>query len=132
MAKDIARPSAPALPSTVEDLEKHRRVSPVRTLNDHVEDIHLILWPDPKYRAFLEAVYDEQAVEGSLVADNLEAAQMIRLKAVELGNHYFDGLKKATISKALNVVMRRFDGLGGSRQERRNMVDGEIIAGNGE
>ena len=46
-----------------------------------VEEIHLMLYEDDDYQRFLYAVYDEQAIEGSLAADNIMAAGMIRDKA---------------------------------------------------
>ena len=85
----------------------------------------------PTYRALLRAVYDEQAVEGSLAADNTFAAIMIREKAKTIDGNELAGEKAATISKALGVVMRRYHS---SRNERRNTLEGEIVApvSNGE
>ena len=68
-----------------------------------------------KFNRYLQAVYDEQAVEGSLAADNIGAAIMIREKAIELGLPLADE-KWATISKSLGVVLRRY---GLSRKERK-------------
>jgi hypothetical protein len=101
----------------------HRKLKAKRTLNDLVEDIHLSLVEDGKYIGFLDAVYDEQAKEGSLAADNLEAAHMIREKAVKI-NSEIAKEKKATIAKSLNIVLRRYEW---SRKERRNTVDGETV-----
>lgn len=95
----------------------HRQIKGERTLNDHVEDIHLSLVESGNYRGFLKAIYDEQAVEGSLGADNIMAAQMIREKAREIANDVVSKEKLATISKALGVVLRRY---GLSRNERRD------------
>jgi hypothetical protein len=64
-------------------------------------------------------------VEGSLAADNIMAAEMIRDKAKAAGSELASE-KLATISKALGVVQRRY---GFSRKERRNMVRGEIVPG---
>lgn len=115
----------PALPAKIE--EWHRSLKQERTLNDLVEDSHRILVEDDDYRAFLRAVYDEQAVEGSLSADNHMAAQRIRDKAKEIGSE-LSKEKLATISKALNVVMRRYRA---SRKERRNMIEGEVLPSEG-
>src|SRR5262249_19692807 len=57
-----------------------------RTINDQVEDIHLLLIADEKYRSYLNAVCNEQAVTGSLAFDDLMAAQAIRDKATEVGS----------------------------------------------
>ena len=72
----------------------------------------------------LDAVYDDEAVEGSLAADNLEAAAMIRDRAVKLGMTELADKKKATIAKALGVVLKRYEL---SRTERRNTVDGKVV-----
>jgi hypothetical protein len=98
------------------------------TLNDLVDDIHHLLVRDERYRAFLHAVYDEQAVEGSLAVDDVMAAEMIREKAKEIGSTEVARQKLATISKALHVVLRRY---GLSRKERRDRIRGEIIPSDG-
>jgi hypothetical protein len=110
---------------------EHRKSENTRTLNDQVEEIHLGLYEtDKAYKAFLYAVYDEQAVEGSLSADNTMAAALIREHAQAKGNVEVSKQKLATISKALGVVLRRY---GFSRNERRNMLGGEIVpGGNGD
>jgi hypothetical protein len=118
----------PALPTTLEDWISHLKDRP--SINDLVEDVHkmLIGGEDSKrYIAFLSAVYDEQAVEGSLAADNIEAARMIREKANTIDGHVLQGEKLATISKSLGVVLRRYHF---SRKERRQMVDGQIVPDN--
>lgn len=95
-----------------------------RTLNDQVEEIHLVLVENPEYLRWLDAVYDEQTIEGSLAADNLEAAQMIREEAKRRKITRVAEAKKATIVKAMNIVLRRY---GMARTDRRNMVGGEIV-----
>jgi hypothetical protein len=75
----------------------------------------------------LTAVYDEQAVEGSLAADNIEAARMIREKAKTIEDHSLAHEKLATISKSLGVVLRRYHL---SRKERRQIVDGQVVPDN--
>ena len=119
-------PSYVRLPQTVEELLAQRKPMVGRTLNDYVEDIHVKLWPNPTYQKLLDAVYDEDAVEGSLTADNLEAAGMIREFAAGEGQvPQVAGRKKATIVKALNVVMRRYHM---SRGERAVTLGGEPVS----
>jgi hypothetical protein len=89
-----------------------------------VEDIHLVLIEEEPYRDFLEAVYDEDAVEGSCAIDNAKAAELIRDRAKKMGYEELAKRKLATISKALNVVTRRYKL---SRKMRKNMVRGEIV-----
>jgi len=125
----------PALPANRNALIEQRSVEFRRTLNDMVEDIHLTLWDvNPLYKKYLHAVYDEQAVEGSLAADNIKAAEMIRIyadarKGDDMSCASVAGEKLATLSKAMGVVLRRYDI---SRKERRDMIHGETVPGNGE
>lgn len=126
--QNIVNRPAP-LPATVEDLMAQRKSMAGRTLNDYVEDLHLKLWPRPDYQQVLDAVYDEDAVEGSLAADNLMAAIMIRDQAREENVIQVKGRKLATIVKALNVVMRRYRM---SRKERALTIGGEIITRNND
>lgn len=123
---ELVKPSAPALPTSVDKFLALRKLKAKRTLNDQIEDVHLHLIEVDGYVSYLNAVYDEQAVEGSLSADNVMAAMMLREKAVEMGNSELGKEKLASISKALGVVLRRY---GLSRKERRNMVDGEVVPG---
>lgn len=103
-----------------------RKVKLNRTLNDEVESLHNRLCEDEGYIRLLDAVYDEQAVEGSLAADNTLAAMKIR----DLGrkvNSVIADEKLATIGKALAVVLRRY---GLSRKERRHTVNGQVVTNN--
>ena len=126
----LVRPRPPALPATRQDMIAQRKSEMRRTLNDHVEDAHLALYNDEQYQRFLDAVYDEDAVEGSLAADNLEAARMIRdFARKDDRDSYVADKKLATLAKALGVVLRRY---GMSRKERSRMIDGETIEANGE
>ena len=121
--KDI-RPRPEHLPATISELTRVNKAVP--TLNDYVEEIHLRLYDkSSEYRDLLEAVYDEDTVEGSMAADNYFAAKMIRDRAINADpNHYLAHKKAATISKALNVVAKRW---GISRKTRRQTVAGEVI-----
>lgn len=117
----------PPLPATVVDFMKQRKVMTTRTLNDQVEELHLRLYESNEtYKRYLDAVWDEDAVEGSLACDNTLASEIIRDLSQKSGNREVGSKKLATISKALGVVLRRY---GQSRKERRNMVGGEIVPG---
>jgi len=105
-----------ALPKTVAQLIEQKKGKRQATLNDQVDQLHVLLWENQKYQAFLDAVYKEQAVEGDLKLDDAEAARMIRDEAKKQGNTYVAGQKLATIVNALNVVLRRYCI---SRRERR-------------
>lgn len=119
------------LPARLEDWKRNIKID--RTLNDHVEDVHCALLASDedgdRYRSLLDAVYDEDAVEGSLSVDTTLAAQMIRNYAMDQNpKHLLAGKKIATIGKALGVVLRRYNM---SRTERRNMIGGIVVPGHG-
>ena len=114
---------APPLPASIDDWTRHIKAE--RTLNDLVEDIHRkLVNEDEQYRAYLRAVYDVHAVEGSLAADNTLAAMIIRKKAEELGIDDVAKEKLAVINLALGVVLRRYKM---SRTQRRNTLGGEEV-----
>jgi hypothetical protein len=117
-AQNVAHPSVPSLPANVQDLLARRKVKNNRTLNDEVETIYLMLYDDPKFLSFNEAVYDELAIEGSVFIDGVKAAEMIRDKAVEVGNQMVINAKLAAIVRAVGVVQRRYDGV--ARNDRRS------------
>lgn len=112
------------LPTNVEDFRERRLFGGARTINDMVEEIALTLYRTEKFRKLLEAVYDEMAVEGSLSADNIMAAITIRDEARKIGRPEIFELKLATISKALGVVLRRYQS---SRKQRRNQLGGKPV-----
>jgi hypothetical protein len=118
------KPLPPPLPSNIGDWQRAAKSD--RTLNDQVEDIHRVLVEDADYRSYLRAVWDEQAVEGSLAADNIMAATLIRNKAKMVEGSDVGKEKLATIAKALGIVLRRYRA---SRKERRHMVHGEVVDG---
>lgn len=115
-AQEVVREAASSLPATVQGLIDQRKNKSKRTLNDQVDEIHLQLWADPSYRKLQDAVYSEQAVEGSLIADDFELARMIRVHAKKIGNPYVANQKLDTLRKSALVVARRY---GISRKERR-------------
>jgi hypothetical protein len=118
------------LPQNRASLIAQRKTPLERTLNDRVEQYHLNLWDDKQYRRFLDATSDEDTAEGSLAADNLEAANMIRMAALNANDDYVGTKKKATLVKSLNVVLRRYRI---SRQERAIRLGDETFpTNNGE
>jgi hypothetical protein len=127
VSKELVKPAPPALPATIDGWE--RFIKTHRTINDEVESIHMQLLDDEnqreRYHQLLWAVYDVQAVEGSLSCDNCLAAMLIRDTAREISeSHPLTREKLATISQALGVVLRRFHQ---DRKLRRNMVAGKSV-----
>jgi len=121
------KPRPPALPKTYEDMVEGKRTKTGKTLNDFVDDIHHLLWvdaeQDPTYQTLIDAVYDEDAHEGSTIFDDYLLAKMIIAKAAATGNTYVANKSPATIAKAHRFVLNRY-GLG--RKQRRNMIHGEV------
>ena len=115
------------MPTTVTEWVAVRKGAPNRTDNDRVEDIHLKLVGNEKYQQYLEAYDDAESVEGTMSIDNVFAAQMIRNKAIEIGDTRIGSLKIRTIVRCLNVVLRRYRL---SRKERANMIGGVIVTPN--
>jgi hypothetical protein len=135
------RPKPPSLPTTPNEWQAARTIKTERTLNDHVDDMHMALQFSndealrTKYNAYLDAVYDEDAVEGSMEADDFEAATLIRSFASESVDEkstqrdpYVASKKLATLVKALRVVLRRYRA---SREYRRSVVDGQTVPNGG-
>jgi hypothetical protein len=111
------------LPTAIDDWE--RKIKHGLTLNDHVEAVHLMLWEEnPEYRAFLEAVWDSDAVEGSLSIDSTMAAQILREKAKAIDGNPAARKNLDTLKKSLGVVLNRY---GNSRKERRHTVHGQVV-----
>ena len=121
--REVKLHEAPPLPTNIADWTRFMKAE--RTLNDLVEDIHRVLVnEDDQYRAYLRAVYDAHAIEGSLAADNVMAAMIIRDKAKETQVSDVANEKLAIINLALGVVLRRYHA---SRKQRRNMIAGEEV-----
>lgn len=126
----VARPKPAPLPATQDDLLARKTMMAQKNLNDEVDEIHFALWSDQSYQDYLDAVYDEQAIEGSLAFDDSEAARAIRTYAQMDANRVryprTAREKLAIIAKALHVVLRRYHI---SRKERRMTIGGETVSG---
>lgn len=114
------------LPKSVIEMQGRRLTPLKRLLNDMVEELHCKCYESEKYRIYLDGVWDEQCVEGSLAADNFKAAEMIRDRATKDSSPVAHE-KLATIVKSLGIVLKRY---GLSRKERRQTVSGEIVPNN--
>ena len=112
------------LPATVKDWIDSRKTPFARSLNDQIEELHLRLLENPKYVEFLAATGNEEAKEGSMIADDFEAAAMIRAEAEKRGNAVVAGSKKATIRRCLAIILHKYRQ---SRKERRYTVGDEVI-----
>jgi hypothetical protein len=100
----------PPLPTTRADLLAQYRLKRKRSINDLVEEIIVKLWDaDEDFMKYLDAVWDAQAIEGSLNEDDTMAAQIIRNVAKRDNNVEVAGQNLHTIKLAMRVGLRRFD-----------------------
>jgi hypothetical protein len=119
----VVRPSA--LPATKDAFLLHRKLKGAMSINDQVEENALNLvnggGPDcDRYLKLLNAVYKEDAVEGSLRADNYAAAIMLRQIARDNGVTAIGEAPLEKVVQAQGVFLRRY---GLSRTERRKSVE---------
>jgi hypothetical protein len=66
------------------------------------------LWENDEFRRFLATPDNDQAVEGSLIADKISAAGMLRAKAQKDGDEVVGHETLAVLAKKLDAVLRRF------------------------
>lgn len=109
MKKTNVLKMAPPLPSTRNALLAGYKLKRKRSINDLVEDVIVELWDaDAEFMKFVGAIYDSQAIEGSLSDDDVMAAQIIRTYAKKNGNHEIAKQNIHTIKLAMRVGLKRF------------------------
>lgn len=104
-----------AVPSRFDDLQ--RKSKRALTINDLVESELPKVWGDPIFQKLISAIFKEESVEGSLHADDLMAARMLR-ESTDKGSELRTKNLEA-IRKALRVVLRRYEQ---SREDRLRQV----------
>ena len=110
----------PPLPATRTALLAQYKLKRRRSINDLVEEIVVKLWDnDEKFMKFVDAIYNEQAVEGSLDEDDTMAALIIRDTAQRDKHVEVAKQNIRTIKLAMRVALRRF---GVSRPEREEQA----------
>lgn len=108
-AVPLRRP-IPALPATTQGLMALRTAKRNRTILDYVEDHHVSLWEDNEYRTLLDAVFNADALEGSLNANHYAAAGIIREHARSQDDTGIVAVASLeSIKTALRFVMRRYN-----------------------
>lgn len=111
------------LPGTKAELMAQRKsLGKDKVLNDYIEEAFVAMYGEEGFSAFtdlLNAVWDQEAVEGSCKADDIEAARLMRDYAREQKIRMIPDKNLETISRSLNVVLRRYQM---SRKERRGRV----------
>lgn len=111
---------APPLPATRSGLLAGYKLKRRRNINDLVEEIIVKLWDQhEEFMKYVNAIYDEQAVEGSLNDDDVMAALIIRDIAKKDKHVEVAAQNVATIKRAMRVGLRRF---GISRPEREGQA----------
>ena len=116
-------PAPPPLPKTVQALVAQRKVARTRKLKDEVEDVFLKLWLEPDFERYIRPIWRKDAVEGSLIDDDVYAAQMIREYATGKGYPLAENATSADLRKALDAVKRLYHV---SRNEQRRKAQGEF------
>jgi hypothetical protein len=119
----IVRP--PNLPSTRDEFLLHRKKKGGVSINDQVEDQVLTLVNGggaecERYLSLLNAVHNQDAVEGSLRADTYTAAMVLREFSRKNGVIAVADAPLEKVAKAQGVFLRRY---GLSRRERRKSVE---------
>jgi hypothetical protein len=123
MAKrSVPAPSSRALPSNVTDLEAQRVVRRTFTLLDETEQALKALFDEPQFRRLRDALEPEETVEGSIFADDIVAAQMIRKVASELNLHQVVSADLTLLAQKLRGAERRFNA---SRSQRAKATSEE-------
>lgn len=106
-----------------------RKTLRTRTLNDDVEDAFLKLWENPEFKKYFLPIWREETIEGSFIDDEVCAANMLRLFAVENNMPIAKNAKLGALRHSLRVVTKRY---GMSRSERQQIVGGEYVEGAGK
>lgn len=115
--REVAPPSRRTLPANVTELLAQRVVKRTVTLLDEVEQAMTELFGEEQFKQYREALDNDNTVEGSVFADDICAAQMIRKKAEEMGLRQIAEADLTTISQKLRAAERRFNA---SRRQRKN------------
>jgi DNA replicative helicase MCM subunit Mcm2 (Cdc46/Mcm family) len=117
---------ATPFPRTQSQMLALRRIKARKSINDLFEDAYLVMIEtDDIYIRLLDAIYDSQAVEGSLSIDNVKAAERVRNYAIEHNIAALKDEKLATLVKVQGVVVRRY---GMDRKHRRQTIGGEVVS----
>lgn len=96
------------LPATREDFLAQYRLKRRRTINDYVEDVVIRIWDDENFTKHIDAIYESQAVEGSLDDDDTMAALIIREFARNNNLPVVANSKIHTVKLAMRVVLKRY------------------------
>lgn len=115
------RTAKPALPVDTQALNAVYQLKTARGLNDQVEMYFRRLFTDPKFKGYIDEIYDDEAKTGKLAYDDFRAAEMIIATAKADGDNFITIHKEAQIVRALRTVLKRF-GLG--RDARRADSEG--------
>ena len=108
---------APALPETRTDLLTHYKLKRKRTINDLVEDIVVKIWEEEEFQRLVSAIYDSDAVHGSMGDDDVMAALMIKQFADREKHTEVASRNLHTVKLAMRVALRRFSQDRGGRFE---------------
>ena len=100
----------PALPTTAADFLTHRKSKAGLSNIDRAEALLLAIvnGGNDMFQKYIEAVYDQQSVEGSIKIDHTVASQIMRQHAIETGDTIFGALNLKEVGHNLNAALKRF------------------------
>lgn len=112
------KPFAYPLPATVGGFDE---LAPPRKsgLNDAVQHAVRALYEKDEFRVLIQAVNNDEAIEGSKIADDFAACMMIRQYGVEAGNALIKAADLTDLKHALGVAMNRHKS---GRKQRLKML----------
>lgn len=99
----------PALPETRVDLLAQYKLKRKPSINDIVANIIVRMWEIEEFQKLVDAIYDSDAVTGSLGDDDVVAAQMIMEFAKREKIEEVSSRKLHTIKLAMRVALRRYN-----------------------
>lgn len=117
----------PPVPAKAEDWEANLKIKVPMSLNNRAHEIFKRLCENEKFLSYINAAYDEEAVEGNTIADQLQAAEMIRDEARKMGDVVVMKSNLWALRKALRVVLDRYAML--PEQRRRRLGDTKAVEG---
>jgi predicted polyphosphate/ATP-dependent NAD kinase len=119
----------PPLPDTRTALLAQYKLKRKRSINDLVEEVIVKLWDaNDDFMKLIDAVWDSQAVEGSLDEDDTMAAQIIRNYAKDNNHVEVAQANLHTIKLAMRVGLRRFGIDRPTREEKAQLPAPKLSA----
>jgi hypothetical protein len=115
---------APPLPATKQEFEALNRLKRRPTIVDRVQPYVVKLWENSEFQKLVDAIDPSEAVTGSLLMDDVLAAQMVQQEAQEAGDEFLQNVKLRAIAFGMRRVLWRHHQ---SRPEREVQAEKERL-----